>query len=535
MEPHKKWWKEAGVDTPVIHYCQPFGKHSIMVLDADIVKEILFARYGENPQYIKKLYGLIPLIGKGLVTLEGSDWQRHRRIIHPYFQPNLIRESLAEVVPKLVTKFISYWKKCADGKHEIDVCSHLSNLTLDIIGDAAFSHDFHALDSIEKWANANSSIDINSQNHDRTNGSGGGSCGESKTSSSNNDDELVPVSDKIVTSMKAMFSNSSRRIILMILNLSVLDYRTANTGRLMDQAVEEVITEARRKLEINRIAAKNESTSNSNGASSSTKSTTNPRECGRLSLLQRLLDAEDSSHDNNKKSARKSLDDHELRDEVKTFILAGHETTSTWCYWAIFALCKYPDIQEKVCQDIMKHCCPSSSSSSSEGIGSIITIEMIENMKYFNAFMKEVLRLYPPAGMIIRTPVKDEKIKKNGMIIPAETKILIPIHLLHRHPLYWKDPELFSPERWLSDNGNGTSKVNNPSNNKYAYMPFSNGPRNCIGYNFAEMEAKLLMVPLIKQFVFRLPRSLINTEFIFTTFITMKAKPDLKICIQSRS
>ena len=511
-----------------------------MVLDADIVKEILFARYGTNPQYIKKLHGLIPLIGKGLLTLEGQDWQRHRRIIHPSFQPNLIRESLAEVVPKLVTKFITYWKKCADGKREIDVCSHLSNLTLDIIGDAAFSHDFHALDSIKKWANAIKNTDINCHNHDRTNGGG-----ESKTSSSNiDDDELVPVSDKITLSMQSIFNNSVRRIILMILNLSVLDYRTKNSGRLLDEAVDEVITEARRKLEINRIAAKNESLINSsNGTSSSTKlsttQATNPRECGRLSLLQRLLDAEDSSHDNNNKSARKSLDDHELRDEVKTFLTAGHETTSTWCYWAIFALCKYPDIQEKVCQDIMEHCCPSSSSSSSsstsEGINNIITIEMIEKMKYFNAFMKEVLRLYPPAGMILRSTVKDEKIKKNGMIIPAETKILIPIHLLHRHPLYWKDPELFSPERWLSDNGNGTSEVHNPSNHKYAYMPFSNGPRNCIGYYFAEMEAKLLMVPLIKQFVFRLPRSLINTEFTFTTFITMKAKPDFKICIQSRS
>jgi len=484
LDEHKRWWEKAGVDTPLIHYCQPFGKHSIMVLDADIVKEILFARHGENPQYLKKLYSLIPLIGKGLVTLEGIDWQRHRRIIHPSFQPSLISESLAEVVPRLTEIFISYWKK-ADGR-DIDVGAHLSNLTLDIIGEAAFSHDFHALDSIEKWANNNN------------NGNQNIAPGES----SNN--ELVPVSDKIITSMQSLFRNSSRRIILTVLGLSNLDYYTMNTSRLMDQAVEEVITEARKLIGNNDA---------SSSLSTTAAATINPRGCGRLSLLQRLLDAEDPD---NKKKTRNSLDDHELRDEVKTFIVAGHETTSTWCYWAIFALCKYSDIQEKVYHDIIMNC------SRSE----IITMSMIENMKYVDAFLKEVLRLYPPAGMIVRNTVKEEKIKKNGVIIPAKTRILIPIHLLHRHPLYWEDPDSFNPERWL---GNV-----HPSVHKYAYMPFSNGPRNCIGYYFAEMEAKLLLVPLIRQFVLRLAPSLIDTKFTFSTFITMKSKPELKIRAQTR-
>ena len=153
-----------------------------------------------------------------------------------------------------------------------------------------------------------------------------------------------------------------------------------------------------------------------------------------------------------------------------------------------------------------------------------ITIESIEKMSYFNAFMKEVLRLYPPAGIIIRYNMKEENLK--GVKVPAGTKMVIPIHLLHRHPKYWKDPEEFQPERWMGEE--------HPSSHKHAFMPFSNGPRNCIGYFFAEVEAKLLMAPLIRHFLFRLAPSVRDTNFTFTLSITMKASPGLKITASKR-
>ena len=444
-----------------------------MVLDADIVKEVLFANYGERPRFIKNLVGLIPLIGKGLVTLEGRDWQRHRRIIHPSFQPNLIRKSLGDFVPKLVSKFIQHWEK-ADGR-EIDICSHISNLTLDIIGEVAFSHDFRALECVERWANQ----------------------GDDK-----NYDMIDPVDDKIMMTMAELFRNTGRRILLQILNLRLLDFSTKRCRKTMNVAVEEVITEARRKLKCNE--------DNSNGHDTTDHIRGSPRA---ISLLQRLLNAQNSAE---KKSTRKTLDVQELRDEVLTFLLAGHDTTATWCYWAFFALCKYPDVQEKVFQDIAKHA-PRENTPE-------ITIESIEKMSYFNAFMKEVLRLYPPAGIIIRYNMKEENLK--GVKVPAGTKMVIPIHLLHRHPKYWKDPEEFQPERWMGEE--------HPSSNKYAFMPFSNGPRNCIGYVFAEVEAKLLMAPLIRHFLYRLAPSVRDTNFTFTLSITMKASPGLKITASKR-
>lgn len=479
MDPARRWWKKAGVNTQFIHYSFPLGAHTLMVMDADDVKEILFSNYGQKPRFTKNLGSLIPIVGNGLVTLEGRDWQRHRRIIHPSFQPGLIRESLGDFIPKIMSRFIEYWEK-ANGR-EIDVNSHISNLTLDILGDVAFSHDFHAMRSIERWVH-----------HRDSNG-----------------EKIDSVHDRVVQSLGEIVENGTKRVLLRAMNLHALDFSTARTQRRMDSAVEDVVIEARRKLK-------------SQTEMGNTQTPTSPKdgqtkiiegEQSRISLLQRLMDAENSVE---KKSARKSLETHELRDEVKTFLLAGHETTSTWCYWTFFALCKYPDIQEKVFQDVRKHSSPDKKSD--------ISIESIEKMSYFNAFMQEVLRFYPPAGIIFRFNVKEETFK--GVTIPAETRLAIPIHLLHRHPKYWKEPESFQPERWLGKE--------HPSSHKQAFMPFSNGPRNCIGYQFAETEVKLLMAHLIRHFLFRLAPSQRDTDFIFTLSITMKTNPKLKIITQNR-
>ena len=490
MEPHRRWWKKAGKDTKFLHYTLPFGAHCVLVLDADIIKDILFSNYGENPRFKKRLNGLIPLVGNSLLTLEGTDWQRHRRIVHPSFQPGLIRESLENCIPKILSKFIGYWEK-ADGR-EIDVDMHMSNLTLEIIGEVAFSHDFHALDWVEQWVRQ------------------GDGEGDNKNAIPN---------DKVIQAMRSLFQNTARRIVFQLLKLSFLDFSTSKSARMLDKAVDAVITEARRKLENNKQIGDDDEDADGGSNSSTGKKVGATKTLGihsgygQISLLQRLLAAENSD---SKKPSRKSLAVDELRDEVKTFILAGHETTSTWCHWAFFALCKNPDIQKKVLEDIEKH--------SSEDKKADISVQMIEKMTYFDAFMNEVLRLYPPAGMIVRYNMKEEEFK--GEIIPPETRLIIPIHLLHRHPNYWKDPELFQPERWLGKE--------HPSSNRCAFLPFSKGPRNCIGYHFAELEAKLLLAPLIRRFAIRLAPSLLDIKFTFTNSITMKLKPALKIEISSR-
>lgn len=151
MTPHKRWLAEAGPATKMIHYTTLFGRSNLLILDKEIIKQILTAPAGKkNHRYTKRLLIIQNIAGDGLVTLDGPDWLRHRRIIQPAFSTGLLREALQATVPDKVNELIAYWKKA--GNREIDAHSHFSALTLDIIGPVAFSHEFHGLDAIRTWA-----------------------------------------------------------------------------------------------------------------------------------------------------------------------------------------------------------------------------------------------------------------------------------------------------------------------------------------------------------------------------------------------
>ena len=467
FEAHFEWWEQAGKeDTDFIHYSQLFGSSSVLVLNADHVKKILLANY-RQPQYVKKFASFERLLGKGLVTLEGEDWHRHRRIIQPSFQVAFLKSNLDQHVPQHVLKFLKCWKKAGPDR-AIDVHAHFSMLTLDILGEIAFAHDFQGNLTIRQWAES--------------------AAGDKETSS----EDLPPVSDRLIQAMTASMKGAPKRILLSIFGLGFLDREAIRMQQALDDAVAEVVQNARQRFE--------------------ERGPTNGGKYGAKSLLEALLDAKDSEADGGKGT----LQDSELQSEVKTFILAGHETTSTWCYWATYCLCRYPEIQERVYQDIRKNAPRTSTTESRNGI---IDLESVEKMAYLDAFLKEVLRLHTPVGMILRHNTEDEDF--GGTLIPKDTRLVLPVYLLHRSPRYWKDPELFQPERWLGDEP--------PYSNVYAYLPFSHGPRNCIGYRFATMEAKLIMAAVVQQVRFEFIPELRDTEFKLTSYLTVKAKPSVKV------
>lgn len=478
MECHFEWWEEAGGrhdqdDVDLIHYTGLFGGSSVMILNADYIKQLLLANY-RTPRYIKKFFNLEKMLGKGLVTLEGEDWHRHRRIIHPSFQVGFLKANLDQHVPSRVRRLLECWKR-AGSDRVIDVSSHFSMLTLDILGEIAFAHDFCGMNSIEAWA-AESKADT--------------------TTSNTSIDELPQVSDRLVQSMNASMKATPKRILLSVFGLDAFDQEAARTRKAMNDAVAQVVDDARLRYE---TRGRSRTTSNSNGKYTA------------KSVLEVLLDANDAEA---KEGGKGKLDNQELQDEVKTFLVAGHETTSTWCYWATYCLCQYPEIQERVFQDIIKHA-PIKEGGNDEDID----IEIVEKMEYLDSFLKEVLRLYAPAGMILRHNVQEETF--GDTVIPADTRIVVPIYLVHRSPRYWKNPDVFQPERWLGDEP--------PYSNSYAFLPFSHGPRNCIGYRFATMEAKLIMAPILRRVRFELIPELRNSEFKLTSYITVKAKPSVKV------
>uniref|UniRef100_I3MLS5 unspecific monooxygenase n=2 Tax=Ictidomys tridecemlineatus TaxID=43179 RepID=I3MLS5_ICTTR len=115
-------------------------------------------------------------------------------------------------------------------------------------------------------------------------------------------------------------------------------------------------------------------------------------------------------------------------------------------------------------------------------------------MEYLDMVVNETLRLFPIAGRIERVCKKDVEI--NGVPIRKGTVVMIPSYVLHRDPQHWPEPEEFHPERF--------SKKNKDSIDPYIYMPFGNGPRNCIGMRFALMNMKLALVKVMQNFSFQL-------------------------------
>ena len=486
LQPHKIWWKEiVGYDAPVMRYSKFLGDNMIVVLDPEIIKDILMAPVTKNNARFYKPYVKGPLtaiIGNGLVTLEGEEWMQHRRLIQPAFSLSFLKDALGECVPEKVAAFLQYWID-AGSDHEIDVSLHLSALTLDVIGEAGFSYNCNGLADMKSWAAEAVKM------QEKVKG------GESTS---------PQLSDPLITSMNALLTPDIRRLILYILGLGKLDpifnTKTIRVQSAMNNTIDNIIAMAKQKQQ------QQSNTGESSGKVESTKSL--------LALLLQNEQDSDSTGGDSKKPA--VLSDLELRDEIKTFLFAGHETTSTWCTWAMFALAKYPDVQEKLYQDVMLH--------APKDIIDNISLDQVDSMEYLAVFLQEVLRLYPPVGLTLRNNRYEEKIA--GYTIPKDTTLCVPVHLMHRHPKYWEDPELFSPERWM--------KCGGMDNRGFTFLPFGAGGHNCIGYRFATYEAKLIMAHMVRALRIEIAPSQRDVEHTFTSSVTMKAKPGLKVVVKPR-
>ena len=169
----------------------------------------------------------------------------------------------------------------------------------------------------------------------------------------------------------------------------------------------------------------------------------------------------------------------ELRDNLLTFIVAGHETTALSLAWSLYLLANDQDIQEAAraeAQEILR--------------GRMATAEDSELLIKTKCVIQEALRLYPPAGILVRTALEPARIWERN--IRTGDTLLLPIYALHRNHCYWDDPDRFDPSRFHA------AKSIAP----YTYLPFGGGPRICIGANFAMQEATIILSSLISRFRF---------------------------------
>ncbi|XP_049766002.1 cytochrome P450 4C1-like isoform X4 [Schistocerca cancellata] len=193
----------------------------------------------------------------------------------------------------------------------------------------------------------------------------------------------------------------------------------------------------------------------------------------RVAFLDLLLDA---SEDGQK------LDDQELQEEVDTFMFEGHDTTSVAMSWVLVLLGHHPDIQEKIFaeqNDIFQ-----------DDPKRRPTTHDLNNMKYLEMVIKEALRLYPSVPGVSRRVTKE--IEVGGYTVPEGCTILLNIRQTHRDADQWPNPERFDPDNFLPDRMQGR--------HPYAYVPFSAGPRNCIGQKFAILEEKAVLSYVLRNF-----------------------------------
>jgi cytochrome P450 len=168
----------------------------------------------------------------------------------------------------------------------------------------------------------------------------------------------------------------------------------------------------------------------------------------------------------------------ELRDQVSTMIVAGHETTALALFWSLYLLASATAVQERLAAEV------AAVDFTPETAGQILP-----QLSYTRAVVSEALRLYPPAFVIVREAIADDSFGE--VKIPAGSQVLIAPWVLHRHRKLWANPDSFDPARFLAE-------ASPPP--RFTYLPFGVGPRVCVGAQFAMAEAVLILAMTIQRF-----------------------------------
>jgi cytochrome P450 len=227
------------------------------------------------------------------------------------------------------------------------------------------------------------------------------------------------------------------------------------------------------------------------------------REEDRGDLLSMLILAEDESGER--------MTDKQLRDEVMTLFLAGHETTANTLAWTFYLLSSNAAAEAKLAEELQRV------------LGSRTpTVADLPNLPYVERVVKESMRLYPPAWVMGREAVGECEV--GGYRMPPGTTALMSQSVVHRDPRYHRDPQRFDPDRWTA----GYEK----EMPRFAYFPFGGGARQCIGAGFAMTEARLVLATVAQRFRMQfVPGQRVEPY----ASITLRPKEGIRMTLAARS
>jgi len=209
------------------------------------------------------------------------------------------------------------------------------------------------------------------------------------------------------------------------------------------------------------------------------------------------------------------LTDDDIREEVDTVMFAGHDTTASAMTWFLYCVSRHPEVQKDLYEELYQVFGDSDRPC---------TAQDVSELKYLSCCIKESLRLYPSVPAIMRQLTED--VELGGHIIPAGTSIALMIYGMHHNPLVFEDPEAFKPERFSAEN---ISQLH-----PYAFIPFSAGPRNCIGQKYGLLETKVVLANLLRRFQFTHPNP---DEPLLVPYsqVVLKPKHDVSLIVSKRT
>ena len=220
-------------------------------------------------------------------------------------------------------------------------------------------------------------------------------------------------------------------------------------------------------------------------------------------LLSMLIEVEDAD-------TKERMTDKQLRDEVLTIFLAGHETTANALAFTFYLLAKHPEIKKKVQQEL-----------ETVFTGAELNYESLGKLEYTTMVIKESMRLYPPAWVTVREAAKEDVI--GGYQVKFNDKIVVSPYAVQRSEKYWTEPDKFDPLRFSPE------KIKDIP--RFAYFPFGGGARLCIGNNFAMMEMQIVLALVCSKYDFTLPP---DFKLEIRPFITLRPKDGIPLQLSLR-
>jgi cytochrome P450 len=369
--------------------------HVYFLNHPDLIELVLISQ-SQNFAKDKVIQNSRWFLGQGLLTSEGSEWRRQRRLCQPAFHRERL-SSYGQTMGAYSEEMMTAWP---DGEVR-DIHQEMMQLTMRIVAKVLFSV------------------------------------------------EVSEDAQKIAAALNLLMRHTSGLRMIMPPPLRHIPLPALVRVKRAVHELDEIV---------NRIIRRRRASGEDTG-----------------DLLSMLMSARDEDGS--------AMTDRQLRDEIMTFLLAGHETTAVSLSWTWYLLSQHPEASQKLRQEL------------NEVLqGRTPQLEDLPHLPYTDKVIKESMRLYPPAWSLARTTVKATEI--GGYRIPVGANVVMSPWIMHRDRRFFENPEQFDPDRW-----SGQAAQQLP---RFAYFPFGGGPRLCIGASFAMMETNILLATIAQRFQLRL-------------------------------